>query len=74
MSVFETSAIYLDGETGQPLRLRLRVDTERGALVGPGVFWPLDDVREVPDIAAIPKSAPIFPGAATPAPSRTASG
>lgn len=51
MSVFETSAIYLDGETGQPLRLRLRVDTERGALVGPGVFWPLDDVREVPDIA-----------------------
>ncbi|EBA06246.1 M48 family metallopeptidase [Sagittula stellata] len=51
MSAFETSSIYLDGETGQPKRLILQVDAARGALVGPGLFWPLDDVREVPDIA-----------------------
>lgn len=48
---FETEGTYLDGETAEARPVSLRIDEERRALTGPGIDWPLDEIRELPDIA-----------------------
>ncbi|MBS0124780.1 M48 family metallopeptidase [Thetidibacter halocola] len=49
MTGFETRAIHFDGQSAEPRDIRLQLDPARRSLTGPGVNWPLDEVREVPD-------------------------
>ncbi|MBP0483441.1 M48 family metallopeptidase [Sagittula salina] len=48
---FAAEAIHLDGESGQPIRLTVTVDNTHQSLTGPGLHWPLNTIRELPDTA-----------------------
>lgn len=50
-ATFSAEAIHFDGEIGQPMRLTVRVDAEKKALTGPGIYWPLTQIREHADTA-----------------------
>lgn len=47
----ETPALHLDGISGSPRQVTLRLDRDKGRLTAEGVDWPLDQIREVPDQA-----------------------
>ncbi len=48
---FDVEGVLLDGTQAAPRRVSLTIDETRKALVGAGVDWPLDQIREVPDQA-----------------------
>lgn len=43
------NATLLDGQSAQPQTVTVQLDTARGVLAGPGLDWPLDEIREIPD-------------------------
>lgn len=51
MEIYETKAIFLDGENAEPKDVLLRLDRNTNRLFGDGVDWPLVQIREVPDQA-----------------------
>ncbi len=50
-AAFRSTASYLDGQSAAPRGVVLGIDETRKVLVGDGIDWPLDDIREVPDQA-----------------------
>jgi Zn-dependent protease with chaperone function len=48
---FETNGVFFDGQTAKERPLELRIDETRRALTGEGLDWPLEDIRELSDVA-----------------------
>lgn len=45
------TATHFDGESARPHKVDLRIDEARRVLLGQGLSWPLEEIREVPDQA-----------------------
>lgn len=50
-AAFETDGLWFDGHSAEARPLDLRIDETRRALVGDGLDWPLEEIRELPDVA-----------------------
>ncbi|SMX46691.1 M48 family metallopeptidase [Maliponia aquimaris] len=48
---FEAEGLYFDGLTAEARPVTLRIDEDRRALVAEGIDWPLDEIRELTDVA-----------------------
>ena len=48
---FLAEASFYDGQNAVPQRIPVTIDENRAILTGPGIHWPLGDIREVPDQA-----------------------